>query len=114
MKALGARLKLVYTHDDLYFRIGGYAYYNHYVDSSDSIADPADAGLTVVPVQRRFRTSRRSTNAAYDEMIVTGDLDVRVGRLRLLAEFARQSVIYDVPDAGAHSPISSSRESLRT
>ena len=33
MKALGARLKLVYNHDDVYFRIGGYAYYSQYVDT---------------------------------------------------------------------------------
>lgn len=95
MKALGARLKFVYTHNDFYLRLGGYAYYNNYVNSSDGIAINLTPALTVAPTNGVQDVT--TTSQSFNEMIVTGDLDIRIGRLRLLAEFARQSVIYKVP-----------------
>ena len=97
MKALGARLKLVYNPDPVLLRIGGYAYYSQYRDTEDQIKIQVTPQLTLDPAYSPSFGSYSTTNAAYDETIITGDAEVRVGRLRVIGEFARQTVIYQVP-----------------
>jgi hypothetical protein len=97
MKALGARLKLVYSHDDLYLRLGGYAYYNNYVDSSDAIVIHLTPKLTLDNSIASPGASETTINESSNEIIVTGDLDFRFKKFRLLGEFANQTVIYNTP-----------------
>ena len=97
MKALGARLKLVYSHDDLYVRLGGYAYYNQYVDSTDSIIVHLTPKLVIDSSAATPASDATTINQSSNQFIVTGDLDFRYKRLRLLGEFANKSVIYNVP-----------------
>jgi hypothetical protein len=97
MKALGARVKLVYNPEPLLFRIGGYAYYSHYRDTQDNIQIQLTPALTLDPAYNPSFGSYTTVNAAYDETVLTGDAEIRVRRLRIIAEFARQTVIYAMP-----------------
>ncbi len=93
MKAFGGRLKLVYNHDDVYFRVGGYAYYSQYVDTTDTIVIHLTPKLTLASPAQDVTT----INESYNEVILTADLDFRYKKFRLLGEFANQSVIYNTP-----------------
>ncbi len=97
MKALGARVKLVYNPEPLLFRIGGYAYYNHYRDTQDNIQIQLTPALTLDPAYSPSFGSVATQNSAYDETVITGDVEIRVRRLRIIAEFARQTVLYAMP-----------------
>ena len=97
MKAVGARLKLVYSHDSLYFRLGGYGYYNQYVDTTDGFQVQLTPGLVLDNSVATPIGSSVQTNQSYDETIVTGDAEFRYQRFRLLGEFAHQTVIYNIP-----------------
>lgn len=97
MKALGARVKLVYNPEPLLFRIGGYAYYSHYRDTQDNIQIQLTPALTLDPAYSPSFGSYTTLNAAYDETVLTGDAEIRIRRLRIIAEFARQTVIYAMP-----------------
>jgi hypothetical protein len=94
MKALGARLKFVYSHDDLMLRVGGYAYYSQYVNSTEDINVQLSPTLTINGVTNPFSSSA-TTSANYDESIFTGDAEVRYKGLRILGEFAHKTVIYN-------------------
>ncbi|HTB71996.1 MAG TPA: hypothetical protein VK762_02070 [Polyangiaceae bacterium] len=97
MKAIGARVKLVYNPEPLLFRIGGYAYYNHYRDTQDNIQIQLTPALTLDPAYSPSFGSYTTVNSAYDETVITGDAEIRIRRLRIIAEFARQTVIYEMP-----------------
>ncbi len=97
MKAIGARVKLVYNPEPLLFRIGGYAYYNHYRDTQDNIQIQLTPALTLDPAYSPSFGSYTTVNSAYDETVITGDAEIRIRRLRIIAEFARQTVIYAMP-----------------
>jgi hypothetical protein len=97
MKAVGARLKLVYTHDAVSFRLGGYAYYNKYVDSTDSFVVHLTPGLVLDNSVASPIGSSVQYNQSYDESIFTGDAEFRLQRFRLLGEFAHQTVLYNIP-----------------
>jgi hypothetical protein len=97
MKALGARLKLVYNPDSVLLRIGGYAYYSQYRDTQDEIRIQVTPALTLDPAYVPSFGSYSVTNEAYNETVLTGDAEIRVGHLRLIGEFARQTVIYQAP-----------------
>jgi hypothetical protein len=98
MKAFGGRLKLVYAPEPFYFRLGGYAYYSEYVDSTESFEVHLTPNLTLDPSYNPSIQSVDNVQASYDETIVTGDAEFRVQRFRLLAEFAHQTVIYTEPN----------------
>jgi hypothetical protein len=98
MKALGARLKLVYSHDSFSFRLGGYAYYSHYVDSTENIVVHLTPKLTLDPAYNPEFASSTTVNEAYDESIFTADAEMRLGKLRVLAEYVHQTVIYTAPE----------------
>jgi hypothetical protein len=97
MNAVGARVKLVYNPEPLLFRIGGYAYYNHYRDTQDNIQIQLTPALTLDPAYSPSFGSTTTVNSAYDETVITGDAEVRVRHLRIIAEFARQTVVYAMP-----------------
>jgi hypothetical protein len=97
MKAVGARVKLVYNPEPLLFRIGGYAYYNHYRDTQDNIQIQLTPALTLDPAYSPSFGSTTTVNSAYDETVITGDAEVRIRHLRIIAEFARQTVVYAMP-----------------
>jgi hypothetical protein len=99
MKALGARIKLVYNPEPVLFRIGGYAYYNQYRDTQDNIQIQLTPQQTLDPAYSPSFGSYSTTNAAYNETILTADAELRIRRLRIIAEFARQTVIYQMPTA---------------
>jgi hypothetical protein len=98
MKAIGGRLKLVYNPEAFLFRIGGYAYYSQYRDTEDEIKVQLTPALTLDPSYYPSLGSYSVTNTAYNETVLTGDAELRVGRLRVIGEFARQTVIYTVPN----------------
>jgi hypothetical protein len=98
MKAIGARLKLVYNPEPFLFRIGGYAYYSQYRDTEDEIKVQLTPQLTLDPSYNPSLGSFSVTNEAYNETVLTGDAEFRAGRLRVIGEFARQTVIYVVPN----------------
>ncbi len=97
MKALGARLKIIYNPEPVLFRIGGYAYYNHYRDTQDNIQIQLTPALTLDPAYTPSFGSYNTVSAAYDETVLTADAELRIKRLRIIAEFARQTVIYAQP-----------------
>jgi hypothetical protein len=97
MKAFGARLKLVYTHDDLYFRLGAYAYYSDYVNSTDAIVLHLTPKLTLDGSYANPLSDVTTVGESYDEGILTGDLDIRIKRFRFLGEIATQRIIYNMP-----------------
>ena len=99
MKAFGARLKIVYNPEPFYFRLGAFAYYSQYRDNQDQIKIQLTPGLTLDPAYSPSFGTYSVTNSAYDETVLTGDAEFRVGRLRIIGEFARQTVIYDAPSA---------------
>jgi len=96
---LGARLKLVYNPEPFLFRIGGYAYYSQYRDTEDEIVAHLTPQLTLDPAYSPSLGSTSVTNEAYNETVLTGDIEFRAGRLRVIGEFARQTEIYVVPNA---------------
>ncbi len=98
MKAFGARLKIVYNPEAFLFRIGGYAYYSQYRDTEDEIQVHLTPELTLDPSYSPSLGSTSVTNEAYNETVLTGDAELRVGHLRLIGEFARQTVIYQTPN----------------
>lgn len=95
MKAVGARLKLVYDAEPLMLRIGGYAYYSHYRDSEDHIRIQLDPSLTLDPAYSPSFGAYSQTTQSYDETVLTADAEIRFHKLRIIGEFARQTVIYD-------------------
>jgi hypothetical protein len=97
MKALGARLKLVYNPEPFLFRIGGYAYYNQYRDTQTHIRIQVGSNLMLDPAYSPSFGSYTTDNSSYDETVLTGDAEIRYGRLRVIGEIARQTVIYNVP-----------------
>ncbi len=101
MKALGARVKFVYNPDGFLFRLGGYAYYSQYRDNQDQIFVQVTPALTLDPAYSPSLGSYNVTNTAYDETVLTGDAELRIGHARILGEFARQTVIYKFPSAVA-------------
>jgi len=96
MKALGARMKFVYSHDDLMVRVGGYAYYSQYVSSTEDINVQLAPNLTINGIASPF-SSGTTTSSSFDESIFTGDAELRFGGLRVLGEFAHKTVIYNNP-----------------
>lgn len=96
MKAFGARLKFVYNPEPFLFRLGGYAYYSQYRDSQDHVRLQIGQDLTLDPAYSPSFGSYNVTTSSYNETVLTGDAEVRVGRLRVLAEIARQTVIYNL------------------
>jgi hypothetical protein len=98
MKALGARLKLVYNHDDFTFRLGGYAYYSQYMDSTESITVHLTPKLTLDNSYNPAFGSATTVNESYDETLITGDAEMRWKKLRVLGEYAHQTIIYTSPE----------------
>ena len=96
MKALGARLKVVYNPEPFLVRIGGYAYYSQYRDNQDQINIQLTPLLALDPAYDPSFGSSNVTTSAYNETVLTGDAEFRVGRLRIIGEFARQTVIYQM------------------
>ncbi len=97
MKALGARLKLVYSHDSFTFRLGGYAYYSQYTDSTENITVHLTPKLTLDPSYNPSFGSSTTVNGSYDESILTADAEIRWKKLRVLAEYAHSTIIYTSP-----------------
>jgi hypothetical protein len=108
MKAFGARLKLVYNPDPVLLRIGGYAYYSQYRDVEDKVRIQLTPGLTLDPAYSPSFGSYPVTDKAYDETVLTGDAEVRVGHLRVIGEYARETVIYQ-----AANPVPSDQKLLK-
>jgi len=98
MKALGARLKVVYSHDDFTFRLGGYAYYSQYMDSTEDITVHLTPQLTLDNSYNPAFGSSTTVNESYDETLLTADAEMRWKKLRVLAEYAHQTVIYTAPE----------------
>ncbi len=97
MKAFGGRLKLVYNPEPFLVRLGGYAYYSQYRDTEQQIDIQLTPALTIDPSYSPAFGSSEIVNEAYNETVLTADAEIRVGRLRVIAEYARQTVIYTNP-----------------
>lgn len=96
-KAFGGRLKLVYDDGErFHFRIGAYGYVNQYRDTDSHVFLRLTPSLTIDRGAGAAFGSTEVTNGAYDETVVTGDLEVRWRRFRVFGEVARQSVVYQV------------------
>jgi len=98
MKAFGARLKMVYSHDSFSFRLGGYAYYSQYMNSTENIVVHLTPKLALDPSYNPEFGSSTTVNEAYHESIFTADAEMRWKKLRVLAEYAHQTVIYTAPE----------------
>ena len=97
MKALGARLKFVFNPEPFLIRVGGYAYYSEYRDVQENIFTQLTAAGTIDPSYSPAFGDAETVTESYDETILTADAEVRIGKLRLLGEFARQTVMYTQP-----------------
>jgi hypothetical protein len=96
MKAFGARLKFVYNPEPFLFRLGGYAYYSHYRDSITHIRIQVGSNLALDPAYNPSFGSYSVDTQSYDETVLTGDAELRYRHLRIIGEFARQTIIYNL------------------
>ena len=95
-KALGLRGKLVYSKDDLLLRLGGYGYYGKYTDRDNEANVYLTPALTLDRTQPvPFGGISKVTNS-YRETIGTLDAMVQYKGLKVMAEYARRKVVYDV------------------
>lgn len=95
-KALGLRLKATYSADNLFLRLGGYAYYGKYTDSYDYLRLAMTPALTLDRSQSAPFGAGAKTTEAYRETIGTLDATVQLYGFRLMAELAERRVMFDV------------------
>jgi hypothetical protein len=97
MKAIGGRLKFIYNPDPFYLRLGGFGYYSHYEAAQEVIVAHVTPAGTLDPAYNPSLGSTTQINEAYDLYIFTLEAEARYRRLRVFAEYARQTVIYTNP-----------------
>ncbi len=95
-KALGLRLKLVYSTDDVTLRIGGYGFTGRYTDQEERDYVQLRPDLTL---DSPAFGANLITTESYNEQTVTLDALVRYKGLKLFGEYARRRVIY------SHAPL---------
>jgi hypothetical protein len=93
-KALGVRLKLVYSTDDVTLRVGAYGYMGRYTDQQQRVFVQLRPDMTLdTSYSPAFGTNFVTTNA-YDEHTVALDTLVRFKGFKVFGEYARRRVIY--------------------
>jgi len=93
-KAIGLRGKLVYTSDDLFMRLGGYAYTGRYTDRREEYYIYLTPNFGLDRSQPVPLSSASPTTESYRETIGTLDALVQFKGLKVMAELAHRRVIY--------------------
>lgn len=95
-KALGLRVKVVYQQDDLLLRLGGYAYSGRYTDRNEQVNIWLTPALDIDHSQPAAFGSTSTVTNSYRESIGTLDAVAQYKGLKVMGEFAKRKVVFDV------------------